>query len=301
MNHDRNISSPVQKTCKVTVGIPVYNGGRYLKMAVDSVLRQTFSDFELIVTDDGSTDDSLQILQGINDTRIRIVTDGERRGLPARLNQQTQMAQGKYFIRMDADDVMFPNRIAEQVEYLDTHTNIDVVGAKAVIIDEQSEVIYQYRPGGKAPATRKDVINGRMFIHPSVAGRTAWFRANPYDESKCRSQDFFLWLESAEHSTFALMDKPLLFYRVLKKDVVSKFLRDNQLMRSFYWAEFKQEHSFANFFYWTKQLFRLSLFHILYACVGDAGVMKRRYQPIEPGKKAYFERVLAQMQYLTIN
>lgn len=277
---------------KVTVGIPVYNGGKYLKLAIESVLCQTYTDFELIITDDGSNDNSVEIMNSFNDPRIKIVADGENHGLPSRLNQQVQMATGKYFVRMDADDVMFPTRIAEQVEFMKAHSDVDVVGAKSVIIDEQSKVIYQSKQGGRAPSTTQDVIEGRIFIHPTVTGKTEWFRSNPYDESKRRSQDFFLWLQSVEHSKFVLIDKPVLFYRVLKKDVVNKFVRDNQLMREFYWKEFKHSHAFSYLYNWGKQFVRLPLFYIFHACVGDSGVLKRRYQSITPDLKGYYESIL---------
>lgn len=276
----------------VTVGIPVYNAGKYLKTAIESVLSQTYTNFELIITDDGSNDNSVEIMNSFNDPRIKVVVDGENHGLPSRLNQQVQMATGKYFVRMDADDVMFPNRIAEQIEFLEAHCDVDVVGAKSVIIDEQSRIIYQSKQGGRAPSTTLDVIEGRIFIHPTVTGKTEWFHSNPYDETKHRSQDFFLWLQSVEHSKFALIDKPMLFYRVLKKDVVNKFVRDNQLMRKFYWNEFMHSHAFSYLYNWGKQLVRLPLFYIFHACVGNSGVLKRRYQSITPDMKGYYESIL---------
>jgi len=276
----------------ITVGIPVHNGEKYLKQAILSVLRQTYTNFELIITDDGSTDKSIEVVKQFDDPRIVLVADGMNKGLPYRLNQQVKMAQGKYFFRMDADDVMFPSRIEEQVAYLDAHEDIDVIGAKSVIIDENSNVIFQSGKGGHAPQTKEDVMNGNLFIHPTVAGKIAWFRANPYDAQKKRSQDYFLWLETVEHSKFALIDKPLIFYRVMQKDILPKFKRDNKLQRQFYWAEFRRGKGMDSLRRWLVQMLRLPAFCSFYAVAGTDGVMRRRYCAVSAEERMSYNAVL---------
>lgn len=276
----------------VTIGIPVHNGENYLKQAIVSVLRQTFTDFELIISDDGSSDNSLEVAKQLEDPRIILVSDGKNKGLPYRLNQQVNMARGKYFFRMDADDVMFPTRIEEQVAYLDAHEDIDVIGAKSVIIDENSCVIFQSGKGGHAPQTKEDVMNGNLFIHPTVAGKTAWFRANPYDEQKKRSQDYFLWLETVEHSKFALIDKPLIFYRVIKADILTKFKRGNKLQRQFYWTEFCSEKKLSSLRRWLVHVFRLPAFYTFYCIAGAKGIMRRRYFLLNGEEKRAFNALL---------
>lgn len=279
----------------VTVGIPTYNCESYIRQAVNSVLCQSFSDFELIITDDGSTDKTLEIISEYNDPRVIIVADGENKGLPFRLNQQIKLAKGKYFIRMDADDVMFPSRIEQQIKYLDAHKEVDVIGARSIVINKNNNILFESAKNCKAPLTREDVMDGNIFIHPTVAGRTEWFRNNPYDEQKKRSQDFFLWLQTVEKSTFAIMDTPLIFYRVFGNDILKKFKNDNELMRSFYWSEFFHYKKIPMLFRYFLQLLRLPVFYIYYAFVGSSGILRRRYMPITKIEMQEYKQILSQV------
>ncbi len=125
----------------ITIGIPVYNCESFIALAVRSVLDQTYKNFELIITDDGSKDKTVDILHHFDDPRIIIISDGENHGIVYRLNQQIKLAKGKYFVRMDGDDIMFPDRIERQVAFLETHKEVDVVGGSAVIIGDDNEIL----------------------------------------------------------------------------------------------------------------------------------------------------------------
>jgi len=126
---------------KVTIGIPFYNAEQYLRYAIQSVLNQTFHDFELILSDDGSTDSSIEIARSFDDPRIVILSDGKNRGLVYRLNEQIHFAKGMYFVRMDADDIMHFNRIAIQLDYLKSNSEVDVVGTSYYSIDTSNQII----------------------------------------------------------------------------------------------------------------------------------------------------------------
>ena len=158
----------------VTIGIPVFNAGRFLHYAINSVLNQTFKNFELIITDDGSTDDSLVIARSYNDIRIKVTSDDTNKGIYYRLNEQISMAKGKFFFRMDADDLMFPARIEKQVSFLENHPDVDVIGSQAIVIDDNN-MILGFRDS-KLPESFDEVLRKVIFIHPTVAGRTEWFR-----------------------------------------------------------------------------------------------------------------------------
>lgn len=279
----------------VTVGIPVHNGGKYLRQAIVSVLHQTYTRFELIITDDGSTDNSIEVIKEYDDTRIILVADGKNEGLPYRLNQQVSMARGKYFFRMDADDIMFPTRLEEQLSFLEKNSFIDIVGAKALIINEDNQIIYQLKKGGHAPQHCQDVMRGNIFVHPTVAGKTEWFKMHHYDEKKTRSQDFFLWLETVDTSNFALMDKPLLFYRITEENILNKFVKNNRLMRQYFWEEYKMDGSFLSFRNWIRQVLRRPEFYLYHALVGDKGIIKRRYDSISDDEKQQYETILRQI------
>src|SRR3989442_4795829 len=105
----------------VSIGLSIYNAEATLAIAVKSILAQTYPAWELLLIDDGSHDASSKIAQSFKDARIVVVSDGQNKGLSARLNQAIKMARGKYFCRMDQDDIAFPNRLERQVEFLETH------------------------------------------------------------------------------------------------------------------------------------------------------------------------------------
>lgn len=201
----------------ITVAIPVYNAERYVRQSIQSVLDQTYMDFELIVTDDGSTDRTLEVLQSFDDARIKIVHDGQHKGLAIRLNEQIAMAQGLYFVRMDADDIMLPERLERQVSFVEKHPETDVVGSSAIIIDEDGKQVgwrsFEWiRGAGRRPGDLafEEVSN---FMHPTVMGRTEWFRKYYYNPAceGCEDQD--LWLRSQRTSKFYSLCEPLILYR----------------------------------------------------------------------------------------
>src|SRR3954468_15780628 len=109
----------VMASPRVTIGLPFVNSGETLPNAIRSVFAQTYDDWELILCDDGSTDISLEIARSVRDARVRVLSDGKNVGLPCRLNQIAAVARGEMLARMDADDLMHPNRIAAQVALLD--------------------------------------------------------------------------------------------------------------------------------------------------------------------------------------
>jgi len=197
----------------VTIGLPVFNAAAYVGAALRSMLNQTYQNWELIVVDDGSADRSLDIIGQVQDGRIRVLSDGRNQGLSARLNQTVSLARGEFYVRMDADDIMAPHRLATQIGLLQSDPSCDVVGAAAYIIDEFD------RPTGLRsgnPFTESgflSVLRRGGFIHPTVTGKTAWFQANPYDPTVQRCEDIELWLRTADRSTFRQINEPLLFYR----------------------------------------------------------------------------------------
>lgn len=202
----------------LTVGIPVYNGEKYIREAIESVLNQSFHDFELIITDDGSTDSSLEIVRSIIDPRVIVVCDGMHKGLAIRLNEQIAMAKGSYFVRMDADDVMLPQRLEKQLAFLKRHPETDIVGSSVIVIDENGKRI-GWRDSDFSSAK---VINDsneivyacvRSFMHPTVVGKIDWFRRYYYNPACEGCEDMDLWARSIDNSVFYALKEPLLLYR----------------------------------------------------------------------------------------
>lgn len=197
----------------ITVGLPFHNARDFLAAAVRSVRAQSVDDWELILVDDGSTDGSAAVAEAFtHDPRIRLLADGQNRGLAARLNQIAALAVGEYLVRMDADDLMFPDRLQRQSEYLAAHPDCDILGGAMVVIDAGNRV----RAWRRAPArieTPAQILRGHVPLHPTVAGRTEWFRQNRYDEAFIRGQDFELWSRLAGKVTIHNLQDPVLFYR----------------------------------------------------------------------------------------
>lgn len=202
-----------KNTVSVTVGIPVYNGERYIRKAVESVLSQTYTDIELIVTDDGSTDNTLQILNSIKDPRLKVISDGENRGIAYRLNQQIDLACGEFLARMDADDMMMPHRLERQIKVLRGDLTVDVVGSEAVIIGEHDELLGKRGVNPNVFRTPNDYFRSARFIHPTIMGRLAWFRKWRYSEKMSGNEDLDLWIRSRKDSKFYDIHEPLMFYR----------------------------------------------------------------------------------------
>jgi glycosyltransferase involved in cell wall biosynthesis len=195
----------------VTIGIPVYNAGRYLADTLRSVLGQTYTDFELIITDDGSTDDSVDIVKSFDDPRIQLITDGQNKGISFRLNQQVRLARGKYFARMDADDLMFPTRIEKQVSLLERDPELDAIGSSVVILDEDNRIL-AFRKA-KLLTDYRELFSTILFNHPTVTGKTDFFKKYPYSEDLTGVEDADVWLRSFPESRFSVTAEPLLFYR----------------------------------------------------------------------------------------
>lgn len=216
----------------LTVAIPIYNAERYLREAIQSVLDQTFVDYELILTDDGSTDGSMDIIQSFQDPRIRVIADGQHKGLAIRLNEQIANAKGAYFVRMDADDVMLPHRLERQVALLKAHSEADVIGSSAIVIDEEDKRIGWRGAKWEREQSRRTgdlkYRKVRSFMHPTVLGKTEWFRKYYYNPAceGCEDQD--LWARSADASVFYSLYEPLMLYRDPQKLNLKTYLFRNR-------------------------------------------------------------------------
>jgi glycosyltransferase involved in cell wall biosynthesis len=207
---------------KVTVGLPIYNDEKNLRKAIDSVLNQTFTDFELIIVNDGSNDRSMEITHSYKDSRIKIIDDGLNLGLPERLNQITRLARGKFIARMDSDDIMVNNRLEEQVYILEENKQIDVLGSNVITInqnDVEKGIRYRYNK------SKPELVVCSSFIHPTIMGKTEWFINNLYSEKIIRAEDKELWRRTVNHSSFMLYKKPLLLYREISGNYYKKYFR----------------------------------------------------------------------------
>ncbi len=208
---------------QITVGIPFFNDELYLEQAIKSVFNQTYTDWKLILIDDGSSDSSVEIANRYSDDeRVTIVSDGENRNLACRLNQFIDLTETEYLARMDADDIMHPDRLKKQLEIMQSNSEIDVLGTNAFVIDKENRVF------ATKYAISNNVVEVNSFLHPSIMAKTTWFRANKYDEDATRSQDVLLWCRTQKSSVFFSTMTPLLFYREVGGTYYIKYFRSAQ-------------------------------------------------------------------------
>jgi glycosyltransferase involved in cell wall biosynthesis len=196
----------------VTIGLPFFNNAALIRQAVRSVLNQTYTNWELLLIDDGSTDRAGCALDDLADSRILRRNHRENRGQTARLNEVTRCARGRFIARMDADDIMHPDRIRQQVEQLLNHPSVDLVSTACIVIDRNNRIVGLRRPPA-TPMRMRDFLKSSHLVHPSVMATREFFVRNPYDERFIRSQDRELWCRTCGNSRFTQMEAPLLFYR----------------------------------------------------------------------------------------
>ncbi len=198
----------------VTVGLPFsqQDEGQFA-LAIRSIFAQDYVDWRLILVADGPSANA-ERASLIDDPRVDFIRGDRSEGLAARLNQIARLAETPLLFRMDADDVMRRDRLRVTADYLASRPELDLVGTRALLIDERDDPRGLFRESDDVPDTPAGYLRSNAFSHPTVAGRTMWFLKNPYDQTLVRSQDKALWLTSSAHSRFAKLPEPLLYYRV---------------------------------------------------------------------------------------
>lgn len=199
---------------KVTVLMAVYNGEKHLREAIESILGQTFRDFEFLIIDDGSTDSSREIIASCADPRIRLVRNEANLGLTKSLNRGLKLAAGEYVARMDADDVSLPERLERQVKHLDEHPEVGVCGAQTQAFGDgiRGWISHYYLDHDIIKAA---LLIGSAISHPTAVLRKAFLDkfGLGYDEAAVCTQDYDLWVRCADRFKMANLPDVLLRYR----------------------------------------------------------------------------------------
>lgn len=208
----------------LSVIMPVYNGEKYLSDAVDSVLSQTYNDYEFIIIDDASTDKTAEILSNYaaSDSRIRILTNEKNSGVAASLNRGLDEAKGDYIARMDADDISLPERFEEQLMYMRSHKDVAVCACGIRMFGAKSQERLFSTDDNQL---KVDLLFGCCFAYPSVMMRADIFgcggmRYNPEYE---KLEDYALWVKAAETYKLGSIGKILLLYRVHPGQVTQNY------------------------------------------------------------------------------
>ena len=192
----------------------VYNGEKYLREAIDSILNQTFKDFEFLIINDGSTDSTAEILQSYQDPRIRVINNEKNIGLTKSLNKGLKLAKGEYIARMDADDISMPERLQEQVDMLEQKSGLGVVGTRHCVIDEKGNIKSEAKNYGNPVILRWKLLFNNVFTHSSVMMRKkAYEDSGGYNPEFEASQDYDLWSRIVKKWQIGLVPKILCHWR----------------------------------------------------------------------------------------
>jgi glycosyltransferase involved in cell wall biosynthesis len=200
---------------KISIVMSVYNAEDYLKSAIDSVLAQTFPDFEFIVWNDGSTDNSEAIIKAYNDERIRYYYH-ENMGLGQALRLACEKAQCKYIARMDADDICLPDRLQKQYDYMESHPDCVLNSTPVIYINEKDEYLGQTFPFTDDRILRGGVLS--IFHSASIFVKDAYMKTGGYPPTK-DSQDDLLWSRMRYFGKFSNFNEPLIKYRLIETSI----------------------------------------------------------------------------------
>lgn len=220
---------------QISVLMSVYNGEKFLKEAIKSVLSQTFSDFEFIISNDVSTDSSLEIINSFKDKRIRLIQNEKRLELTKSLNKGLKIASGKYIARIDADDICREDRLEKQFNFMETNSNVTVCGSYANLIDDNG-----YKIGELKHHVDFESIKGKIFFDNILIHSSAFFikdfihKIGMYNEEFTRSQDYELWFRViANNGEITNIPENLIDFRVHSNNIASSIKATNLTQEEF--------------------------------------------------------------------
>ncbi len=210
------VTSPI-----ITVLMPVFNAGAFVKTSIESVLEQTFGNFELLIIDDGSNDKTEAIVGLFQDERIRFIQNEKNLGVARTLNHGLRLARGKYIARMDADDICYPERLKKQFDFMEENPNIGISGTWVRYFGDQPPVVERCPAGPNL--IKAFMLFGNPLFHPSVIMRKEYLERNNlrYDPCYDRSEDFELWLRASESFDLDNIELPLLRFRCHESSITS--------------------------------------------------------------------------------
>ena len=213
----------------ITVLMPAYNAERFIGKAIESILDQTYKDFEFLIINDGSSDRTDSIVKSFSDPRIRYIKDENNNGLIASLNKGIEMANGEWIARMDADDISLPQRLEFQKQYVDSHNETDVLASTIIFINEAGESTGTWALDQKTTnpeELKAAMIRENCIAHPTIMCRKSLLQKFKYRSNSIHIEDYDLWLRLLNRGYhFAKIDTPLLYYRVHSESVTGTHLK----------------------------------------------------------------------------
>lgn len=289
-----NITSNMDKNLVVnptiSVVMPVYNSGQFLNQAIESILDQTYTDYEFIIINDGSTDDTESLILSYSDSRIKYFKNSANLGIVASLNKGIELASGKFLARMDADDVSLRERFEKQLHFMESNPEIAACGSQAFYINIMGTKI-----GQSSLPVQDDDIKARLlfrntFIHPSTFFRTKIVKEIGYNPDYHYAEDYYLLAQiSRKHSVGNLCD-PLLLYRIhdgnttatKKKEMMMSHLKVLDYQISFFLNKKTDTQFLAEFYALAEhdfQAYDLSVYINVLKLLLKTNIEKKSYDP----------------------
>lgn len=224
---------PTSSNCQplVSIGMPVFNNARTIAQAISSILNQTFKDWELLIIDDGSTDNTLEIAASFDDPRIIVTGGGENKRLPTRLNECIDRARGRFFARMDGDDIAYPERLDCQLAYLQGHPEVDLVAGWAVVFRSDGTAFGTLRGFPTHEQIWARSWMGMLMPHPTWMGKIEWFGRNHY-RIIAAAEDQDLLIRTYRKSRFATVPQVVLGYREDRLSLPYRLSQRRQVTKS---------------------------------------------------------------------
>lgn len=245
----------------VSVVLPAYNCEKYIAKAIESVLHQTFTDLELIIINDGSTDRTEEVIKSFSDPRILYQVNNTNKGLVFTLNKGIDIAKGSYIARMDGDDICHPERLAKQKAFLDQNEEIAIIASTIDFINDKNEnngVWELDRQTITPEQIKKAMLRQNCIAHPTVMIRTEILKKLKYKEYQKNIEDYDLWLRLLNRGyKIAKLDEPLLLYRMHDDSVTSIHLKKTNPFFKHMWTKTKVLFSemfsghFSRFLLWV--------------------------------------------------
>ncbi|MFI5451275.1 glycosyltransferase family 2 protein [Pedobacter sp. UC225_61] len=242
---------------EVTVLMPVFNSELYLRESISSILNQSFTNFELIIINDGSTDASDKIIRSFNDNRINYVNNLSNKGIVSVLNEGLDLSKGKYIARMDADDIATAHRLETQVQFLKANPEYKLCGTYAIKINEHSEKSSKIRPPKQYEKIKVSQLFKNSFIHPSILADADTIKSFGYKEEYKYAEDYLLFSEITMHHKAINIKNIGLYYRVHNQSISTKRL--SEMMES----ERKTMHYLLSFLFDEVTEKQLAIHHSL--------------------------------------
>jgi len=275
----------------VSITSAFYNEEASLLDMVKSVFAQSFTNWELILVDDGSTDGGLELARLIDDPRVRVFSNGHNLGRAATLNRITSLAKGRYIARMDADDICSPRRIEKQIELFTTKAKVDLVGTGTIYLDRNDNPLGHHYATESHEKICRTPYRTFGLCHASILAKKSWFEAHPYNESFRLAVDFNLFLRSYKNSVFTNVPEPLYYYRLDQSFSIRQQWVARQSSAKFLYNEQRQNGNYGRALLNGASQYAKFIATVVLFAVGMRGkLMARRYCQLTDEQKNQYLR-----------